>query len=422
MPGSVSDPPPLSVIIEVKRFSFRFLRAALGHALLWALAFQSGYPASADAAFFDFQSTGPIQASVPEPPERLRGPAAGPLPQTEIEVPTVSALHAAQAGAKPVPPLLPDSAAADAPPTAPDTAGPRALREMQAKDAAHRDSLARARGDSAAAASREPAKDAETEPEPEPDTLVMGDADPDDADDLRTSRGVDEEEAKGWFVQFVADVSGDGGGGGWDGDKLAAVIYVVVGVVVVGAFLVYGLQTLAELAANTEHYPLFQEAGLRLSYSGKALDDPSGSAQLYRDAYLAGLRYAIGFDRPGMDLGLTVEGGYIDVRLRDLDDVARSFDFRGGYLVAGPMLRFGDHDPLSFSLEFLNGTSDHPSIGWISKTRMTLQARAGRHAVIGAHLGAVFYDLEFLDGLAWRRGDFNRDLSLISGLDFGFEF
>jgi hypothetical protein len=280
--------------------------------------------------------------------------------------------------------------------------GPRALRELQAKETARRDSLAAL---------------------PDTQPAVLGEPRAAGGDqNLEDERAADAEAARGWFANFFLDLR-DGGGkdGGLDADEWAALIYVVVGVVVVGAFIVYAVQTLAELAINKEHYPLFQEAGLRLSYSGHAWRDGAG-AELYRDAYLAGLRYGIGFDRPGADIGLAVEGGYLDVHLSPSEGAGDAFDFRGGYLVAGPLLRFGSFDPLCFSLEFLNGTSTHASIGWISKARMALQARFGRHEVVGVHLGAVFYDLAFLDGLAWRRGDLNRDLSLVGGLDFGWEF
>lgn len=232
----------------------------------------------------------------------------------------------------------------------------------------------------------------------------------------------DNDEAKGWFVNLFADLRSDGSkSGGLDAHGWAVLFFVVIGFVVVGAFLVYGVETLAEMAINRDHYPVFQEAGLRLSYSGEAWQDGAG-AELYRDAYLAGLRYALGFDRPGADVGLALEGGYIDIHLRPTEGPGNAFDFRGAYFVAGPILRFGSYDPACFSLEFLNGTSNHPFIGWISKARMSLQFRMGRHQVIGADLGAVFYDLNFLDGLAWRSGNLNRDLSLIGGLDFGWEF
>jgi hypothetical protein len=313
---------------------------------------------------------------------------------------------------------------------------PRALRESQAKRITYLDSL---RADSLAAyrikhplppsPSPAPEEWESDSPKESSDTLILGTGLPNRALPDQTQQAdhtrVDDAEAKGWFVNFFADWthkgSGDSGGDGLSGGDWAAIIFVAVGVVVVGAFVIYGVQTVLELATNQENYPLFQELGLRLSYSGKEFQDPQSGPDLYRDAYLTGLRYAIGFERPGMGMGLSVEGGYLDVKLRGISDPSRSFDFSGGYLVAGPLLRFGRNDPLSFSLEFLNGTATHASVGWISKSRMTLQAKVGAHMLLGAHLGAVFYDLDFLDGLGWRQGDFNRDLSLVSGLDVGWE-
>jgi hypothetical protein len=306
-----------------------------------------------------------------------------------------------------------------------DTAGPRAepraLREMRAKEAAAR--AARERETRGRDTSTHKANAINEEAAPDSQASMLQDprqAAPDQ--DLTGAQAADNERTKGWFANLFLDFTDRGSkGSGMDGHDWAALIYVVIGVVVVGAFLIYAAQTLVELAVNADHDPLFQEAGLRLSYSGRSWRDGAG-ANLYRDAYLAGIRYAIGFDRPGADVGLAVEGGYIDIRLTPLDGPGDAFDFRGGYLVAGPLLRFGSFDPLCFSMEFLNGTSTHASIGWISKARMALQYRMGRHEVIGADLGAVFYDLAFLDGLALRRGDFNRDLSLIGGLDFGWVF
>jgi hypothetical protein len=302
----------------------------------------------------------------------------------------------------------------------PSQHAPKAIREMQEREAARKDSLART---SQSGANREAPYYTATD-----DTLILGvrpERD-DRTDHTRVDEDSDEPEDErhhNWFVNIFADVrEGGGGGGGWDSDDWAAVIYVVIGVVVVGAFVIYGLQMLGEMATNQEGYPLFMEMGARLSYSGKAIEDPAGVGDLYRDAYLAGLRFAIGFNRPGIGIGLAAEGGYIDVFLRSSSDPAKTFDFKGGYLVAGPMIRFGDNDPWSFSLEFLNGTSSHESIGWISKSRMTLQAKVSEHMLVGGHLGAVFYDLHFFDGLGLREGNFNRDLSLIWGLDTGWEF
>ena len=443
---------------------YRFLTRS-GPALLLALVFQAAYPVFADGTSFDFRresaapdarpspATDPLPQDLPFPSGNPAGPRLIRMQPAQFNAFVAShagqgrmltgselaAVHVSQPArakspvrksstsaraAKRDSVAVIDSAAMAVDTPAVDTAGPRALRELKAKDAARRDSLARTQGnrqDTLRIETRRfDSQEADT-----PDTLVIGQAREEGADNNeRDARKADEEETTNWFVNLMVDFRDGrtgGGGGGWSGDELAAVIYVVVGVVVVGAFLIYGIQTLTELAVNPKDDPLFQEVGLRLSYSGHALRDGTGP-DLYRDSYLAGLRYAIGFDRPGMDIGLAVEGGYIDVNLHEAGAPLHSFDFHGGYLVAGPMLRFGNYDPLSFSLEFLNGASNHESIGWISKSRMTLQARIGDHATFGGHLGAVFYDLQFLDGLAWRQGDFNRDLSLITGLDMGWEF
>lgn len=303
----------------------------------------------------------------------------------------------------------PDSAAVAAAPALADTLEPRALREVQAKAAHRRDSLAR---DSLTRLGK---RDGDAQRNAALLALPVDESDyDDDESEVQKAR------ATGYAVNVIADVS-QSGGGDWGGEDWAAVFFVVIGVVVVGAFVLYGFKTIYELATNQEDYPLFMEGGTRFSYSGKAWRDGVGP-DLYRNAYLAGLRFAIGYQRPYMGIGLSMEGGYIDVSLKGADNPARSLDFHGGYLVAGPMLRFGRNDPMSFSLEFLNGTSNHSSIGLISKTRMTLAGKVGDHALIGAHLGAVFYELDFLDGLAWRSGAFNRDLSMVYGLDLGWEF
>ncbi len=222
----------------------------------------------------------------------------------------------------------------------------------------------------------------------------------------------------GYVGNFMLDIQN----GHWNMDSKgwAALIFIGVGVVVAGAFIGYGFATLYDMAVNKEHYPVFREIGLRYSYSGENWED--GGPRLYRNAQLLGARYAMGLDRNGLGLGFAVEGGYIDLALRGLDNPAEAFNFEGGYLVGGPLVRFGSNRPLSLNLEFLNGASNHPSIGWISKARVALEGDVGHGWLLGAHVGAVFYDLHFQDGLIQRNGDFNRDLSLVMGLDSGWEF
>jgi hypothetical protein len=190
---------------------------------------------------------------------------------------------------------------------------------------------------------------------------------------------------------------------------------------VVGVFVLGGGKVIYDLIVNREDAPVFKELGARFSYSGLSMYGNDGTA-LYRDAYLYSLRFAIGVERNIMSLGLAAEGGSINLNVRGFSGSRNSLDFQGAYLVGGPMVRFGNYHPLAFTLEFLNGTSNHRSIGWISKSRMTLAGKTRQNLLVGAHLGAVFYDLRFTDGLVFRRGDLNRDLSMMLGLDLGYAF
>lgn len=243
-----------------------------------------------------------------------------------------------------------------------------------------------------------------------------------DADAAAAADEVQAERTRGYIGQLFVDM-GNSGGGDWDwgGGDWAVVIYVVVGVIVVGAFVLGGGKALYDLVVNREEAPIFKELGARFSYSGLSMYGNDGTA-LYRDAYLYGLRFAIGVERPIMSLGLAAEGGSINLSIRGFPGERNSLDVRGAYFVGGPMVRFGNYHPLAFTLEFLNGTSDHRSIGWISKSRMTLAGKTRQNLLVGAHLGAVFYDLRFTDGLVFRSGDLNRDLSMMLGLDLGYAF
>lgn len=281
--------------------------------------------------------------------------------------------------------------------------GPRALREL----AAARDS----------APGGGPRSGGGADPEARKARASLAEADGEaaaDAEDIQAQRN------RGYFSQFFVDL-GRGGDWDWDLDEWAVVIYVVVGVVVVGAFVLWGAKALYDLAVNRDDSPVFKEAALQFSYTGRTLRYGDG-ATLFRDAWLMGGRFAFGVEKPVVSFGLALEGGAIDLSVRAPDTDREIVDVQGGYLVGGPLVRFGRYRPLAFTLEFLNGTSSHASIGWISKSRMTLASRTRAGLTYGAHLGAVFYDLRFSDGLVYRRGDFNRDLSVLFGLDAGWSF
>lgn len=232
-----------------------------------------------------------------------------------------------------------------------------------------------------------------------------------------TPEEVQEARNRGYWGRFWVDMGREDWD--WSGDDWAVVIYVVVGIIVVGAFVLVGGKALYDLVVNRYDFPVFREVGARYSYS--ALDMRDGGGSLFRNAHLTGGRFAFGVERDMLTLGLALEGGWIDLSLRGLD-LEDPVEYQGGYLLGGPMVRFGRHEPMAVTLEFLNGTSDHGSIGLISMSRLAVAGKTAWGPVVGAHLGAVFLDLRFTDGLVFRRGDFNRDLSLLFGVDLAWEW
>jgi hypothetical protein len=224
------------------------------------------------------------------------------------------------------------------------------------------------------------------------------------------------ERAAGYAAQFLVDLSENGS----SSKEWATVIYVAAGVIVVGACILYIPKLIYDVAVNKEKHPVFQEFGARYAYSGSSWN--GGGEPLYRHTHLAGARYTVGVAKPVLGLGLTTEGGYLRSDLEDLADPDRAFSFSGAYFLAGPTLRFAPKSPVGLGIDFLNGAGTGEAFGWISQGRFFLQARVHERLIMGVHIGALFYDLRFLDGLIYRRGNLNRDLTLLGGIETGFRF
>ncbi len=225
-----------------------------------------------------------------------------------------------------------------------------------------------------------------------------------------------DERAVGYAARFVADVSANAS----DAKEWAAAVFIAAGVVVVGAVVLYFPKLLYDYMTDRESFSLYREAALRYTYTGSSWT--GGGSPLYRDTHLASGRLTWGIRRPALGMGLTVEGGYLSARLEEIaTQPGRAFGVGGAFALLGPSLRFGG-DRYALGVDFLNGASWVQGTGWITEGRFSFQARTGKRFLLGAYVGALFYDLRFFDGLVWRRGSFNRDLSLLMGLESGLAF
>lgn len=221
-------------------------------------------------------------------------------------------------------------------------------------------------------------------------------------------------------AQYAVGFMGDWGAHGLGGKDVAAAVYVIAAVAVIGGTLIYLPVLIYKMVRNQESYPLYHELGLTYTYSGTSWE--GGGSPLYRDTHMPGLRYTALIGHPYLAMGLTLESGYLAPTLEEAWDPATRVDLGGLYGLIGPQLRFGAQSPIHFSLEFLNGTSTASAVGWITKARANLQAKLGNHALVGLSVGSLFYDLHFFDGTVWRSGAFNRDLALTLGIETGYRF
>jgi hypothetical protein len=231
-----------------------------------------------------------------------------------------------------------------------------------------------------------------------------------------TSDNGDAERNTGYALNFMADWHLHG----LDGSDFAKTFFVVAAVAVVGGTLIYLPVLTYKMIRNRERDPITQEMAFAYSYSGTNWE--GGGSPMYRGTHMPGLRYSAVIAHPHVGLGLTVEGGYLAPSFEGSFDPTTQVELHGSYGLIGPMLRFGPQNPVTVSLEFLNGTSTAKAIGWVTKARMGVQAKLGRHALIGLQLGSLFYDMHFFDGTVWRSGSFNRDLAMTLGLETGYCF
>ena len=194
-------------------------------------------------------------------------------------------------------------------------------------------------------------------------------------------------------------------------DEVAIVIFVLVGVVVVAASVLYVGYYAYDVLANGEDYEYWGDSGLRAGF----LTGGDRSGGLY------GLRVAGGFWGGGaMDVGLAGEVGYMDVRVA-IEDQPMDVRLSGLYGLAGPCLRWvldGSDNPVCLVLDVLAGTADDSHVGLMSKASANLSWGIGPHARLGLQIGSLYMKLNEDEGPLNTDSDFN----LMLGVDVGWRF
>ena len=208
------------------------------------------------------------------------------------------------------------------------------------------------------------------------------------------------------FADFCVDLVGTD----WGCDG-TVVLFVVIGVVVVAATVVYAGAYIYRVVTNPRDIAYWWD--IKFHYTMLADDSEHG--------YLVGGRLCSGFIDHRVHAGIAIEAGYFDVET-DINDDVDSLSIQGAYGMAGPHIRWlvGRYDvnPTHIFVELLVGITSRDEIDLISVARTGFVLRIGEYGRLGLNIGAMYSDIEIDEGLA-RDSD---NYSLIIGTEGGVRF
>ncbi len=199
--------------------------------------------------------------------------------------------------------------------------------------------------------------------------------------------------------------------GGVDGDA-AIVIFVVVGVLVVAAVVVYSGVFLYRALTGVGDYSYWWDAELHSSTLVGGGDS----------GFAAALRLSSGVDLDEARLGMVVEGGYLSATIT-LKDAPNSVAVEGGYVMGGAGVRWpvgGMPENRSFfGVEMLAGNVWDTDVDLMSVARTTLSLGIGAHTRLGFSLGALYLGLDTDDSSLVEEGN---NFTSMLGVEVGVRF
>ncbi|MBN1849801.1 MAG: hypothetical protein JW932_14585 [Deltaproteobacteria bacterium] len=201
-------------------------------------------------------------------------------------------------------------------------------------------------------------------------------------------------------------------------NDIAVVLFVVIGVFIVAALIVYAGKFIYDVTVGNGVYEYWWEIS-----PGFTIIENDTKYGFKESGYLAGLKLAAGFTERSIQFGLTGEAGVIDFSLY-YEDHKGLLELEGIYGMVGPAIRFlfNDDDNIKNAsylyLELLGGTSEHEEAGLLSVARMGLNWRIQEHLRFGIHAGSLYFDLKESEGIIENEDNFR----LMGGLEFGYRF
>lgn len=198
--------------------------------------------------------------------------------------------------------------------------------------------------------------------------------------------------------------------GSLDSDA-AIVIFIIIGVCVVAAVILYSGALLYQAATGVGDCSYWWDTNVHTATLAGGGD--SGG--------IAALRIGSGVDLLEARLGLVLEGGYIDAEIT-LDEAPDQLDVEGGFVMGGAGVRWPLGSSASnasfFGMELLAGKIWDVDVDLMSVARATLSLGLREHLRLGFSLGALYLGLDAEDALVEHIDNFTTLVGVEAGVRF----
>ena len=219
----------------------------------------------------------------------------------------------------------------------------------------------------------------------------------------------DNESAGEESFRVMLDITDDmvNSGNGTSGDD-AAVLFVIVGTVVVVVWALYVFKYLYDISLGNAPCGRWSELTVVTS---------SASTAESQHARFDGLRYSTGFREDSLDVGIGFELGQTDILLSEVSVL----ELKGRYWLLGPILRWRlsqGINPSYFQMNFAAGTTEHDEVGLLAKASLGLLFGIGDSLQMGLNWGSMHINLNENQGIISERSQYH----YFYGVNMGFRF
>lgn len=196
--------------------------------------------------------------------------------------------------------------------------------------------------------------------------------------------------------------------GSVDSAEAALVVFVLAGAIVVSAALLYSGALLANLILQPDEVEKWAEITPRAQFF-------SGG---YQQGAMTGAALSLGLADDEAEVGLVIEGGYLDADVITVDKT--EVEVAGGYGMGGLAIRWpfdSGSDATAVEAELLVGSANQYDL--ISRASLALSWSIHGPWRAGLRVGALYLDVEEGEGPVWEAGE---DFNLLGGVETSIRF